>query len=153
MDSIDRKILAQLQVEGRMSVTTLAEKVGLSVSPTHRRLRDLEDSGAIVGYRAVVEPKAIGLGFEALVFISMRQEDRATLLAFEEATAAIPNVLQAQRLFGEPDYLLRIRTEDLDAYARLTDDVLAMLPGVGRLTSTLVMKNFVIDRPYPTELG
>lgn len=136
-----------------MSVTTLAEKVGLSVSPTHRRLRDLEDSGAIVGYRAVVEPKAIGLGFEALVFISMRQEDRATLLAFEEATAAIPNVLQAQRLFGEPDYLLRIRTEDLDAYARLTDDVLAMLPGVGRLTSTLVMKNFVIDRPYPTELG
>lgn len=82
----------------------------------------------------------------------MRQEDRTTLLAFEDAAAAIANVLQAQRLFGEPDYLLRVRTKDLDAYAQLEDDVLSTLPGVQRLNSTLVMKNFVIDRPYPTDL-
>jgi DNA-binding Lrp family transcriptional regulator len=105
----------------------------------------------ITGYRAMVDPKALGLGFEALVFVTMKQEDRATLLAFEEATAGILNVLQAQRLFGDPDYLLRVRTTDLDAYAQLEDDVLATLPGVQRLNSTLVMKNVVIDRPYPTD--
>ena len=91
--------------------------------------------------------------FEALVFVTMKQEDRATLRAFEEATAAIPNVLLAQRLFGDPDYLLRVRTTDLDAYARLEDDVLSTLPGVQRLNSTLVMKSFVLDRPYPTDLA
>jgi DNA-binding Lrp family transcriptional regulator len=104
-------------------------RVGLTVSPAHRRVRDLEASGAIAGYRAVVDPKVLGLGFEALVFVTMKQEDRATLLGFEAAVTAIPNVLLAQRLFGDPDYLLRVRTTDLDAYARLEDDVLATLPG------------------------
>jgi DNA-binding Lrp family transcriptional regulator len=151
VDRLDRKILAELQSEGRLSLTDLASRVGLTVSPAHRRVRDLEQSGVITGYRAMVDPKALGLGFEALVFVTMKQEDRATLLAFEEATAGIPNVLQAQRLFGDPDYLLRVRTTDLDAYAQLEDDVLSTLPGVLRLNSTLVMKNVVIDRPYPTD--
>ncbi|MEV0155564.1 Lrp/AsnC family transcriptional regulator [Micromonospora sp. NPDC050686] len=149
MDSIDRKILAELQFDGRLTLTDLASRVGLTISPAHRRLRDLENSGAIVGYRAIVDPRALGLGFEALVFVTMKQEDRATLLGFEDAVGRIPNVLQAQRLFGDPDYLLRVRTTDLDAYARLEDDVLSALPGVQRLNSTLVMKNVVIDRPYP----
>jgi DNA-binding Lrp family transcriptional regulator len=153
VDGLDRKILAELQSDGRLSLTDLAARVGLTVSPVHRRVRDLERSGAISGYRATVDPRALGLGFEALVFVTMRQEDRATLLAFEDAVAAVPHVLQAQRLFGDPDYLLRIRTADLDAYARLEDDVLSALPGVRRLNSTLVMKNIVIDRPYPTDLG
>lgn len=151
MDRLDRKILAELQADGRQSLTDLASRVGLTLSPAHRRVRDLEKSGAIVGYRAIVDPRALGLGFEALVFVTMKQEDRATLLAFEQAAASIPNVLLAQRLFGDPDYLLRVRTADLDAYATLEDDVLSTLPGVQRLNSTLVMKNIVIDRPYPID--
>jgi DNA-binding Lrp family transcriptional regulator len=79
----------------------------------------------------------------------MRQEDRDTLLGFEAAVAQIPQVIQAQRLFGDPDYLLRIVTGDLGAYQRLEDDVLAALPGVQRLNSTLVMKPVVSDRPLP----
>ena len=153
MDGLDRKILAELQTDGRLSLTDLAARVGLTISPAHRRVRDLEQSAAILGYRAIVDPKAVGLAFEALVFVTMRQEDRETLLGFERAVAAIPNVLLAQRLFGDPDYLLRVRTADLDAYARLEDDVLATLPGVQRLNSTLVMKNVVIDRPYPIDLA
>jgi DNA-binding Lrp family transcriptional regulator len=98
----------------------------------------------------VVDPAALGLAFEALVFVTMRQEDRETLLGFEGAVAGIPNVLQAQRLFGDPDYLLRIVTADLAAYQQLEDDVLAALPGVQRLNSTLVMKRIVNDRPLPT---
>jgi DNA-binding Lrp family transcriptional regulator len=151
VDRLDRQILAELQTDGRQSLTELASHVGLTVSPTQRRVRDLERSGAIVGYRAIVDPQVLGLGFEALVFVTMKQEDRATLLGFEEAVERIPNVLLAQRLFGDPDYLLRVRTTDLDAYARLEDDVLATLPGVQRLNSTLVMKYVVIDRPYPID--
>lgn len=150
MDAVDRKILAELQQDGRLSVTDLATRIGLSISPTHRRLRDLEHAGAIRGYRAVVDPEAVGLSFEALVFVTMRQEDRDTLLAFEAALTDVPNVLQAQRLFGDPDYLVRVRTKDLAAYAELEDNTLAALPGVQRLNSTLVMKQVVIDRPVPT---
>jgi DNA-binding Lrp family transcriptional regulator len=149
MDAIDRKILASLQQDGRLTVTELAGRVGLSVSPCHRRLRELERRGAISGYRAIVDPDVVGLKFQALVFVTMRQEDRDTLLGFEEAVAGVANVVQAQRLFGDPDYLLRIVTEDLGAYQRLEDDVLAALPGVQRLNSTLVMKQVVSDRALP----
>ncbi|SNR37274.1 Lrp/AsnC family transcriptional regulator [Actinomadura mexicana] len=150
MDAIDRQILAVLQEDGRLTVTELAGRVGLSVSPCHRRLRELERSGTIRGYRAVVDAAALGLTFQALVFVTMRQEDRDTLLGFEAAVAQVPEVVQAQRLFGDPDYLLRIVTADLKAYQELEDDVLAALPGVQRLNSTLVMKHVVNDRPLPT---
>ena len=149
MDSVDRHILAEMQEDGRQSVTELAGRIGLTVSPTHRRLRDLERSGAIRGYRAVIDPTALGLTFEALVFVTMKQEDRDTLLGFEAAVATIPNVVQAQRLFGDPDYMLRVVTTDLAAYAQLEDDVLSAVPGVLRLNSTLVMKHVVSDRPLP----
>lgn len=149
MDRTDRQILAELQADGRLTITELAAKVGLSLSPCHRRLRELERTGVISGYRAVVDPESVGLAFEALVFVTMRQEDRDTLLGFEQAVTRIPNVVQAQRLFGDPDYLLRVVTADLNAYANLEDDTLAALPGVQRLTSTLVMKRVVNDRPLP----
>jgi DNA-binding Lrp family transcriptional regulator len=149
VDDIGREILLHLQQEGRITVTELASRVGLSVSPCHRRLRDLEKSGVIRGYRATLDPGAVGLAFEVLAFVTMRQEDRQTLLAFEQGVADITEVVQAERLFGDPDYLLRIVTTDLDAYASLEDDHLAALPGVQRITSTLVMKTIVRDRPLP----
>lgn len=149
MDDVDRKILAELQQDGRLTVTELAARVRLSVSPCHRRLRELERAGAISGYRAVVEPSALGLNFEALVFVTMRQEDRDTVAGFERALAEVEGVQEAQRLFGEPDYLLRVVAADLTAYQRLYDERLATLPGVQRLTSTLVMKHVVKDRPLP----
>ncbi|MER5397581.1 Lrp/AsnC family transcriptional regulator [Streptomyces sp. NPDC002599] len=149
MDTLDRKILTELQRDGRLTVTELAARVRLSVSPCHRRLRDLERAGAIRGYRAVVDPAAVGLDFETLVFATLRWEDPDTVTAFEEAVTAIPQVIQAQRLFGEPDYLLRIATADLAAYQQLYDQQLARLPGVQRLNSTLVMKNVIDDRPLP----
>lgn len=149
MDDTDRKILAELQQDGRLSVTDLAERVRLSVSPCHRRLRELERSGAISGYRAHLDANALGLTFEALVFVTMRTADSGTLEAFEEAVEAIPNVTQAQRLFGDPDYLLRVIARDLPAFQKLYDERLTALPGVQRLSSTLVMKSVVENRPLP----
>lgn len=149
MDAIDRKILAELQIDGRLSITDLAARVGLSTSPCHRRLRELERAGVIRGYRAVVDAESLGLGFEALVFGTMRDGGRATVAEFEAALTAIPQVVHAQRLFGEPDYLLRVVTTDRVAFQRLYDERLATLPGVLKLTSTIVMKPVVSDRPLP----
>jgi DNA-binding Lrp family transcriptional regulator len=149
MDTIDRKILAELQAEGRLTVTELAQRVGLSVAPCHRRLRELERAGAIRGYRAVVDPAAIGLGFEVLVQVTMDREDATTVAEFERGLAEIPEVRHAERLFGDPDYLLRVATADIASYQTLRDERLATLPGVGRLTSTIVMKRIVEERPFP----
>ncbi len=149
VDAIDRQILAELQVEGRLAVAELAERVRLSAAPCHRRLRELERTGVIRGYRAVVDPAAVGLGFEVLVSVTMGWEDAATISDFEAALSAVPEVRHAERLFGDPDYLLRIVTTDLPGYASLRDEALATLPGVQRLTSTIVMKRVVDDRPLP----
>jgi len=89
----------------------------------------------------------VGLGFEAVVFVMMKASDRDTLTDFETAVASIPQVVQAQRLFGEPDYLLRVVSRDLAAFQDLYDSSLGNLPGVQRLTSTLVMKSVIEDRP------
>jgi DNA-binding Lrp family transcriptional regulator len=147
MDAIDRKILAELQVEGRLTVTELAERVRLSPAPCHRRLRELERTGAIKGYRAVVDPAAVGLGFEAIVSVTMSREDAATIKEFETALAEIPEVRHAERLFGDPDYLMRVAAPDLEGYVSIRDEKLATLPGVGRITSTIVMKRVVDNRP------
>ena len=150
MDAIDRKILSELQVDGRLTVTELAQRVALSVAPCHRRVRELERSGAIRGYRAVIDPAAVGLEFEVLVQVTMDREDTSTIAEFEAGLAAIPEIRRAERLFGDPDYLIRVATTDLTAYQELRDQKLAALPGVQRLTSTIVMKRIVEDRPYPT---
>ncbi|MBT2513501.1 Lrp/AsnC family transcriptional regulator [Arthrobacter sp. ISL-30] len=149
VDGIDRSILRYLKEDGRMTATALASKVGLTVAPCHRRLKDLESSGVIRGYRADIDPAAIGLGFEAIVFVTLRQADRATMSAFEDRVAALPNIVEAQRLFGSPDYLLRVISTDLPAYQRFYDDQLSELPAVERLTSTLVMKNLKTNAGPP----
>ena len=149
MEDLDRKILTELQLDGRLTVTELAARVQLSVSPCHRRVRALERSGAIAGYRAHLDATALGLTFEALVFITMTAADRATVDAFEHAVAEIPNIVEAQRLFGDPDYLVRVIANDLPDFQRVYDDHLATLPGVQRVRSTLVMKTLCENRPLP----
>jgi len=149
MDNIDRKILAELQSDGRLSVTDLADRIGLSLSPCHRRVRALEQSGVIRGYRAQLDPANLGFSFSALVFVTLREGDRPAVEAFETAVRDVPQVIQAQRLFGDPDYLLHVVSRDLSAFQQLYDEQLSALPSVQRLTSTLVMKNVVQDRPLP----
>ena len=148
MDAIDREILALLQADGRITLTELADTVRLSVSRCQRRVRELERTGVILGYQAKVDPAALGLGFEVLVFATL---SRPELVGdFDEAIAAIPQVIEAQRLFGEPDYLLRIVAASPAAYQQLYDHSLVHLPGIQGLRSTLLMKQVVPPRPLPT---
>ncbi|MFJ7885794.1 Lrp/AsnC family transcriptional regulator [Pseudomonas sp. NPDC096917] len=149
MDRIDRKILAELHADGRLSLTELAERVGLSLSPCHRRVRALEESGVILGYRALLAPKELGLGFSAIVFVTLREVTRQAIADFEAGLPKIPQIVEAQRLFGDPDYLLQVITKDLPAFQRLYDEHLTSLPNVQRLVSTLVMKSVIHDRVLP----
>jgi DNA-binding Lrp family transcriptional regulator len=150
MDSADRKILAELQVDGRLTLTDLADRVNLSISRCQRRVRDLEANGTIRGYRAIIDPTALGLGFEVLVFATAVRPEAASDI--DAALIDIPQVIEAQRLFGETDYLLRVVTADLPAYQRLYDTVLSKIPGIQRLISTIVLKESVPLRPLPTRL-
>ncbi|MCS3609550.1 DNA-binding Lrp family transcriptional regulator [Erwinia rhapontici] len=149
IDRIDRNILAELQADGRLSLTELAERVGLSLSPCHRRVKTLEQIGVIHGYRAHLDPAFLGYNFSAIVFVTLRDGDRKAVNAFEDAVIELPQVTLAQRLFGDPDYLLHITTRDLPAFQQLYDEKLSAMPGVQRLTSTLVMKTVIQDRPLP----
>lgn len=144
IDETDRKIISDLRDNARMSLTDLAGRIGLTVAPTHRRLRRLEEEGVITGYRTLVDPGALGLGFEAALFLTLNHDNLETIEAFERAVTRLPHVLQAQRLFGNPGYLLRVRTEDLESYNRFIDRYIATLPGIDRITSTLVAKNLVM---------
>lgn len=149
MNKIDKKILAHLQAEGRLSVTELAERIGLSVSPCHRRVKVLEDTGVIQGYRAQLNPELVGLNFSAIIFVTLKDGNRDSLHAFEAAIIDIPQIVQAQRLFGDPDYLLQIMTTNLASFQKLYDEKLSAIPSIQRLTSTIVMKDVVSGRLLP----
>jgi DNA-binding Lrp family transcriptional regulator len=151
VDAIDREILALLQADGRITLTDLADQVRLSVSRCQRRVRELERTGVIRGYQAKVDPIALGLGFEVLVFATLSRPEMVD--EFDQAIAAIPQVIEARRLFGEPDYLLRVVTASLTAYQQLYDRNLVRLPGVQGLRSTIMMKQVVALRPLPTQGG
>lgn len=149
MDEIDRKILAELQNDGRLTVTQLAERVGLSLSPCHRRVKALEEFGVIRDYRAHLEPTLVGLNFSAIVFVTLRSHEHSSIHAFENAVTKVAEIIQAQRIFGDTDYLLHVICRDLTAFQQLYDGRLSTLPSVERLTSTLVMKTLVQHRPLP----
>jgi DNA-binding Lrp family transcriptional regulator len=146
IDAIDRKILAELQADGRLTLTELSERVRLSLSRCQRRVRELERDGVIRGYHAQVDPARIGFGFEVLVFATLSHPD---VPEFDAAVRDVEQIIEAQRLFGEPDYLLRVVAADLGAYQRFYEDTLIRLPGVERISSTIVMKQVVPTRPLP----
>jgi Lrp/AsnC family leucine-responsive transcriptional regulator len=140
MDKIDCEILRHLQEDGRMSNLDLARAVGLSPTPTLRRVRQLERSGAIRGYRAIIDPEAVQRSFQVLVWVDLVQGTREIIEAFESALLDIPDVIEAQRLFGEPDYLLRVAVRDSAEYEHLYTNRLAALPGVRKARSQIGMK-------------
>ena len=140
MDAVDRAILRHLQDDGRLSNVELAERVNLSPSPCLRRVRALERSGVIRGYHADVDPAALGRGFEVTVHVELTLKDRATVEAFEAGIAGFDEVLECRRMFGLPDYVVRVAVADQEAYEAFYMNELAELPGIGRVSSQFTMK-------------
>ncbi len=140
MDAIDRAILRELQANGRISNAELAERVRLSPSPCLRRVRALERAGGIRGYHADVDPAALGRGFEVTVHVELTLKDRATVEAFEAGIAGFDEVLECRRMFGLPDYVVRVAVADQEAYEAFYMNRLAELPGLARVNSQFTMK-------------
>ena len=149
MDRTDRAIIDQLQADGRLTNAELAERVRLSPSACLRRVRALEASGVIAGYHAVVEPGAVSRGFQVLVYTTLLLRNRETIAAFEEAVVALDEVVECHRMFGDPDYVIRVAVADVEAYERFLIDTFADLPGVARMTSQFAMKTIKAAGPLP----
>ena len=140
MDEIDRSIIHHLRSDGRLSVVELADRVGLSPSPTLRRVRSLERTGVIRGYRAEIDPVAEGRSFEVFVTATLATTDPENVTAFEDGVAEIDEVRACYRMFGDTDYLVLVAVEDLAAYERLWSERLSRLRGAARVSSQIAMK-------------
>ncbi|MEM8924423.1 MAG: Lrp/AsnC family transcriptional regulator [Actinomycetota bacterium] len=141
MDRLDHEILAHLSQDGRLTNAELARRIRLSPTPTLRRVKALEADGVITGYHAAVSPTALGRGFEVLVAVDLHLQVSEELERFEAAVAELDEVVEAHRIYGTPDYLLRVAVADNAAYERLYADRLVRLPGVARATSQMIMKS------------
>jgi DNA-binding Lrp family transcriptional regulator len=139
LDAIDREILFQLQRDGRLSNVELARRVGLTPPPCLRRVKRLEEAGVITGYRATVDPVATGQSFEVIVSVEITVTDLGTLQDFEAAVAGFEEVVEFRRMFGRPDYFLRVLVADQTAYEEHHMKLLG-LPAVSRVVSHQTMK-------------
>ena len=146
MDALDRAIVELLQREGRLSNQDLAARVGLTPAPCLRRVRRLEAEGVITGYSAVVDPTAFGRGFEVIIHADLVAKDLATVEAFEERLAAMEEVAELRRMFGIPDYLIRVQVADLPAYERWLTTQLMGDPAIARVDSRITMKLLKLRR-------
>ncbi|MES1203012.1 MAG: Lrp/AsnC family transcriptional regulator [Pseudomonadota bacterium] len=139
LDDIDRRILRALLADGRISNTDLADRVGLSPSACLRRVQELERSGAITGYRAIISPEARDIGFVAYVSVGLSKHTKEEQQAFEAAMARAPAVRECHNVTGAIEYLLRVETRDLAAYKHFHTDTLGVLAQVDTITSYIVM--------------
>ena len=140
MDAIDHAIITQLRRDGRCTIQDLASRVGLTAAPCLRRVRRLESSGVIAGYGARIDPSAVGRGFEVIVHAEIVAKDLATVQAFEERVAAQEEVVELRRMFGLPDYILRVRVADAPAYERWLTTRLLGDSAIARVDSRITMK-------------
>lgn len=146
LDQYDIKILGVLQHDGRISNQELAERIGLSPSPCLRRVRTLEESGLISGYRAILDAKKLGLSLMALVHISMDQHTPERFDNFEARIAEIPEILECLLITGQDaDYQLKVVVRDMDGYQELLLNRLTRITGVTGVHSSFVLRR-VLDK-------
>ncbi|MHA1549729.1 MAG: Lrp/AsnC family transcriptional regulator [Alphaproteobacteria bacterium] len=146
LDSFDQKIVAALADDGRLTVAEVAARVGLSPSACTRRIQNLERTGVISGYRALIEPARIGLGVSIFVEITLERQSSDTLRAFEDGLRRCPNVVTCHLMSGTSDYLVHLIAPDLEGFERLHAETLGQLPGVSRIESKFSLRR-VVDRP------
>lgn len=139
MDAIDKKIIQTLQVDGKMTVADLAERVGLSSSPCARRVRNLERDGIIKGYAAVVDQVKVGLPISAFASVKLERQREEDLDRFAEAVARWPEVVDCYLMTGQRDYLMRIVAHDLEAYERFLKQKLTRLEGVASIETSFAL--------------
>jgi Lrp/AsnC family transcriptional regulator, leucine-responsive regulatory protein len=150
LDRYDRRILELLQQEGRLSNLELAEKIGLSPSPCLRRVRTLEQSAIILGYRALLDAQKLGLTLTALVYISMDRHTPERFANFDAKIRALPQVLECLLITGQDaDYQLKIVVRDMQAFQQLLLDQITRIDGVTGVHSSFVLRRVVDQTALP----
>jgi Lrp/AsnC family leucine-responsive transcriptional regulator len=149
LDSVDVSILTELQVHGRLTNAELAERVGLSPSACHRRVKTLETTGIIDRYVAILSEEALGRGITVYVQVTLDNQKRDTLQDFEDAVVGVPEVMECYLMSGEADYLVRVLVRDANDYERVHREVLSSLPGVARLHSSFTIRRVFARTAMP----
>ncbi|TCR64940.1 Lrp/AsnC family transcriptional regulator [Bosea sp. BK604] len=139
LDSTDRRMLAVLQDDGRITNQDLSQKVGLSPTPCLRRLKRLEESGVIRGYSAIVDPRAYGLPFSVFVSIRLSQQTQDNIAEFEKAVESWNEVAECYLMTGSQDYLLRVLTDGIDGYERFLKQKITRLKCIQSVESNFAM--------------
>jgi Lrp/AsnC family transcriptional regulator, leucine-responsive regulatory protein len=140
LDPFDQSILRELAADGRLSATELGRRIGLSKSPTQARMKRLEDSGVITGYRANLDPIRMGRAHVAFVEVRLSDTREAALQAFNKAVLAVPEVEQAHMIASRFDYLLKVRTSDIQDYRRVLAEKISALPHVASTSTYVAME-------------
>ena len=140
LDDIDAALLGALQADGRLTNADLADRVGLSPSACHRRVKALEGDGVIAGYSARLNANQVGRGLTVIVLVTLENQKRETMEAFETAVAGIEHVSDCYLTTGAEDYFLQLQVRDARDYERVHRERLSGLPGVARLVSNIAMR-------------
>ncbi|WP_371739426.1 Lrp/AsnC family transcriptional regulator [Bartonella sp. HY038] len=143
IDRIDNKIIDALVENGRISITDLAEKVGLSKTPCQLRLKKLTDDGVITGFRAILNPERMGLDHIAFAEVKLSDTREAALLQFNEAVKKIREVEECHMIASNFDYLLKVRTSDIKRYRIVLGEKISTLPFVASTSTFVAMQNIV----------
>ena len=152
LDRYDKRILELLQQDGRISNQDLAEQIGLSPSPCLRRVRALEESGLILGYRALLDAKRLGLSLMALIHISMDRHTPERFENFEQRIAELPEVLECLLVTGQDaDYQLKVVVADMDAFQQLLLQRITRIEGVSGVHSSFVLRRVVDKTALPVD--
>jgi Lrp/AsnC family leucine-responsive transcriptional regulator len=149
LDAIDRRILAALQTDGRMTNNDLADLVGLSPSPCLRRVRALEAAGIIKGYAALLDPLQLGLGTSVFVRVWLTGQDDETVQRFNDSILDLPHVVECHMMAGDCDFLLRVVASDLEAYRRFQAEKLARIAGVQSLKTDIPLQRVKVTAALP----
>jgi Lrp/AsnC family leucine-responsive transcriptional regulator len=150
IDRIDRKIIAAVQKDGRITIQELADSVGLSPSPCARRVRLLEEAGIIKGYTAVIDQTKIGLPISAFASIKLERQREEDLDRFAKAVARWPEVVDCYLMTGQRDYLMRVVVRDLEAYERFLKAKLTRLDGVASIETSFALSQIKRSEVLPT---
>jgi Lrp/AsnC family leucine-responsive transcriptional regulator len=150
IDRHDRQILSILQENGRISNQDLADRIGLSPSPCLRRVRTLEDAGIVIGYRALINAKALGYTLMALIYISMDKHTPERFENFERQILQIPEVLECLLITGQDaDYQIKVVVKDMDAFQELLLNRITRIQGVTGVHSSFVLRKVVDKTAVP----
>jgi DNA-binding Lrp family transcriptional regulator len=149
LDKIDRRILRDLQADGRMTNVELARRAGISAPPCLRRVRALEEAGLIRGYHADVNPEALGYAVTVFAHVGLASQAEPDLKAFETLVGTWPEVREANMLAGETDFILKVVAEDWDSYQKFLTTKLTAAPNVSHVKSALAIRNSKYEAGVP----